>query len=114
MGVEAPSFYNIILGRPPLNALLVVISYPHLCIKYPLTNGRVGVIRGDQALARKCYAESVKVKLIQGANTINYNNLDLKVKVTVEETKPATERHEKGSKKKEAPAVEHKNLEKPG
>lgn len=53
MVIEASSSYNIIRERPVLNALLVVVSYSHLCIKYPLPNGRVGTVKGDQALAKK-------------------------------------------------------------
>lgn len=64
MVVEASSSYNMLMGRSDLNALLAAVSYPHLCIMYPLLKGRVGVVKGDQALARKCYTESVNVKLI--------------------------------------------------
>lgn len=65
MVIEAESSYNIIMGRLALNALLAAVSYAHLCIKYPLPNGRVGTVKGDQTMARKCNAESVKVKLVQ-------------------------------------------------
>lgn len=42
---------------------------PHLCVKYPLPNGKIGSVRGDQAMARKCYAESVKVKTVHKSRT---------------------------------------------
>ncbi|MCI39181.1 hypothetical protein A2U01_0060412, partial [Trifolium medium] len=36
------------------------MSTQYLMIKYPLTNGEVGVLRGDQATARRCYEASLK------------------------------------------------------
>lgn len=58
MVVEATSTYNIISGRPTLNALAAAVSCPHLCIKYPLPGGKVGIVKGDQMTTRKCYADS--------------------------------------------------------
>ncbi|XP_073106888.1 uncharacterized protein [Elaeis guineensis] len=52
--VKAPSAYNAILGRPDLNALRAIVSTYHLKLKFP-TNQGVGEVRGDQALARRCY-----------------------------------------------------------
>lgn len=65
MVIRTTSSYNIIMGRPTLNGLMVVVSYRHMCIKYPLSNGKVSVVRGDQVSTHKCYAESVKVKVVQ-------------------------------------------------
>lgn len=31
-------------------------------LKYPLKDGRVGIIKGDQRISRKCYKDSVKLK----------------------------------------------------
>jgi hypothetical protein len=31
-------------------------------IKYPLNNGKVRVVKGDQVLARKCYESSLKIR----------------------------------------------------
>ncbi|KAK2371898.1 hypothetical protein QL285_073098 [Trifolium repens] len=54
--------YNIIIGRPAFNALGAAMSTLYLAIKYPLDNGGVGTIRGDQILARQCYESSLKIK----------------------------------------------------
>ncbi|GAU32939.1 hypothetical protein TSUD_153560 [Trifolium subterraneum] len=42
--------YNIIIGRPAFNTLGAAMSTLYLSIKYPLDNGGVGIVRGDQAL----------------------------------------------------------------
>ncbi|GMN65609.1 hypothetical protein TIFTF001_034668 [Ficus carica] len=56
--VDRPSVYNVILGRPTLNAIKEVVSTYHLAMKFP-TEGGVGVFRGNQEGARKCYMEAV-------------------------------------------------------
>ncbi|WJX77397.1 hypothetical protein P8452_60712 [Trifolium repens] len=56
--------YNIIIGRPAFNALGAAMSTLYLSIKYPLEDGSVGTIKGDQALARRCYESSLKIKHI--------------------------------------------------
>jgi hypothetical protein len=43
--------YNIIIGRPAFNALGAAMSTLYLSIKYPLENGGVGMVRGDQIIA---------------------------------------------------------------
>ncbi|GMN65242.1 hypothetical protein TIFTF001_034313 [Ficus carica] len=40
--VDRPSVYNVILGRPTLNALKAVVSTYHLAMKFPVGNG-IGV-----------------------------------------------------------------------
>ena len=37
--VEAPSAYNMLLGRPSLNAIRAIPSAYHMLIKFPTTNG---------------------------------------------------------------------------
>ncbi|XP_077240344.1 uncharacterized protein LOC143881240 [Tasmannia lanceolata] len=59
--VRVPSTYNGIFGRPALNELGVVVSTPHLKIKFPTKFG-VGEVIGDQEKARKCYAALLKKK----------------------------------------------------
>ena len=56
------TLYNIIIGRPAFNTLEAAMSTLYLSIKYPLEDGRVGTIKGDQALARRCYESSLKIK----------------------------------------------------
>lgn len=38
------------------------LSILYLTMKYPLDEGRVSVIKGDQGLARKFYKDSLKLK----------------------------------------------------
>ncbi|MCI16503.1 hypothetical protein A2U01_0037647, partial [Trifolium medium] len=54
--------YNIIIGRPSFNALGAAMSTLYLSMKYPLDNGGVGTVRGDQLLARRCYESSLKIR----------------------------------------------------
>ncbi|XP_073125188.1 uncharacterized protein [Henckelia pumila] len=58
--VEAPSSYNIILGRPTMNAFRAMALAYHQKVKFPVGD-KVGEVRGDQPSSRKCYAETVKV-----------------------------------------------------
>ena len=51
--VEAFSPYIAILARPLLHAVGAVSSTLHLKVKYP-TQGRVGELVGDQAMAKQC------------------------------------------------------------
>jgi len=53
--IEAPTSYNVLLGHPSLNTLGVVVSTPHLVMKFPSPSGNVITIHGDQRLARECY-----------------------------------------------------------
>ena len=59
--VDAPSAYNVLLGRPSLNAIKTIPSAYHMVIKFPTING-VGMVRGDQRVARECYSASMKKK----------------------------------------------------
>ena len=61
--VDAPFAYNILLGRPSLNAIKAIPSAYHMMIKFPTING-VGMARGDQRVARECYSASMKQKTI--------------------------------------------------
>lgn len=70
--VNAHSSNNIILGKIFLNAFEAISSTLHLTMKYPLENRRVGVVSGDQEIARKCYHDSLRLK-INGKETSSYN-----------------------------------------
>ncbi|KAK3010617.1 hypothetical protein RJ639_010793 [Escallonia herrerae] len=59
--VKIKSAYNGILGRAGLNKLQAIASTFHLCMKFPTPNG-IGVAKGDQAIAHKCYMASCKAE----------------------------------------------------
>ena len=61
--VDAPLAYNILLGKPSLNAVRAIPSAYHMVIKIPTTNG-VGMVQGNQLLARECYSASVNQKAV--------------------------------------------------
>ena len=44
--LDAPSTYNMLLGRPSLNAMRAIPSAYHMVVKFPTENG-VGMVRGD-------------------------------------------------------------------
>jgi len=69
--VDAPTSYNILLGRPSLNTLGTVVSTPHLAMKFPSPSGDILTIYYDQRLARECYMASLLPQLpIQQTNHI--------------------------------------------
>ena len=61
--VDALSAYNILSGRPFLNAIRAIPSAYHMVIKFPTANG-VGMVRGDQRIVRECYSASMKQKAV--------------------------------------------------
>ena len=75
--VDAPSAYNVLLGRPSLNAIKVIPSAYHMVIKFPTTN-EVGMVRGDQRVARECYSASMKQKEV---DSIYVDKLDMRDEV---------------------------------
>ena len=76
--VDAPSAYNVLLGRPSLNAINAIPSAYHMVIKFPTTNG-VGMVRGDQRVARECYSASMKQKVV---DSIYMDELDMRDEVS--------------------------------
>jgi len=69
--VDAPTSYNVLLGRPSLNTLGAVVSTPHLAMKFPSPSGDILTIHYDQRLARECYMASLRPQLpIQQTNHI--------------------------------------------
>ena len=72
--VDAPSAYNMLLGRPSLNAIRAVLSAYHMVVKFPTENG-VEMVRGDHRVARECYMASMKHKEI---DSIHMDELDMR------------------------------------
>ncbi|XP_020216893.1 uncharacterized protein LOC109800524 [Cajanus cajan] len=62
--VHASTSYNILLGRPSINALQAIVLTPHLCMKFPSRDGQVITVHADQKTARECYLSSLKVQPI--------------------------------------------------
>ena len=75
--VDALSAYNMLLGRPSLNAIKAIPSAYHLMIKFPTVNG-VGMVRGDQQVARECYSTSMKQKAV---DNVYMDELDMRDEV---------------------------------
>ena len=74
---DAPSAYNMLLGRPSLNVIRAVPSAYHMVVKFP-TENEVGMVRGDQWVARECYLASMKQK---AAENIHMDELDMRDKL---------------------------------
>ena len=75
--VDAPSAYNMLLGRTSLNAIKAIPSAYHMMIKFP-TIGKVGMVRGDQRVAKECYSASMKQKTV---DNIYLDELDIRDEV---------------------------------
>ncbi|XP_015960908.1 uncharacterized protein LOC107484875 [Arachis duranensis] len=58
--VDCKSPYNIILGRPSLNAFKAVVSTVYLCVKFISQDNKVVTIHRDQKEASQCYNASLK------------------------------------------------------
>jgi len=61
--IDAPTSYNVLLGRPSLNTLTTVVSTPHLIMKFLSPSGNIITIHGDQRLAHECYMASLRPQL---------------------------------------------------
>ncbi|GKV06922.1 hypothetical protein SLEP1_g18739 [Rubroshorea leprosula] len=57
--VKMEAAYNAIIGRATLCELKVVISQPHLYMKFPTPQG-IWVLKGNQKMARACYQDTFK------------------------------------------------------
>ena len=75
--VDAPSAYNMLLGRLSLNAIKAIPSAYHMIIKFPTVHG-VGMVRGDQRVARECYTASMKQRAV---DNVNVDELDMRDEV---------------------------------
>ena len=75
--VDAPSAYNMLLGRPSLNAIKAIPSTYHMIIKFQTIHG-VRMVLGDQRVARECYTASMKQKAV---DNVNVDELDMRDEV---------------------------------
>ena len=75
--VDASSAYNMLLGKPFLNAIKAIPSAYHMMIKFPTVSG-VGMVRGDQRVAKECYSTSMKQKAV---DNIYLDELDMRDEV---------------------------------
>ena len=71
--VDTPSAYNVLLGRPSLNVIKVIPSALRMMIKFPTISG-VGMVRGDQCVAKECYSAFMKQKVV---DNIYLDELDM-------------------------------------
>ena len=75
--VDASSAYNLLLDRPCLNGIKAIPSAYHMMIKFPTISG-VGMVRGDQGVARECCLSSIKQKAV---DNIYLDELDMRDEV---------------------------------
>ena len=75
--VDSPSAYNMLLGRPSLNAIKAIPSAYNMMIKFPTVSG-VGMVRGDQRVVRECYSASMKKNAV---DNIYLDELDMRDEV---------------------------------
>nr|KYP67144.1 Transposon Ty3-I Gag-Pol polyprotein [Cajanus cajan] len=96
--VHANTSYNILLGRPSINALGAIVSTPHLCMKFPSRDGQVITVHADQKTARECYLSSLKMKPLadspkaKGVNAVGQHvaeDIDLDPRLDEERIEPA-------------------------
>ncbi|GAV76167.1 hypothetical protein CFOL_v3_19642 [Cephalotus follicularis] len=59
--LKLPSAYNMIIGRPSLNALGAIVLTFHMKLMFLASSG-VGVACGDQKMAGQCYLTALRPK----------------------------------------------------
>ncbi|KAK4403112.1 Transposon Ty3-G Gag-Pol polyprotein [Sesamum angolense] len=91
--VDAPSAYNVILGRPSLNSFQAIASTYHLKLKFPTLAG-IGEEIGDRRQARECYANSLKGE--SNNQPIVKSGIPSKKKTTITTDKVPTEKSKEG------------------
>ncbi|XP_057953060.1 uncharacterized protein LOC131147587 [Malania oleifera] len=74
--VDRPSVYNVILGRPFLNAVRAVTSTYHLRVKFPTPQG-IGSAKGDQVVAWSCYVMALKGK-VEAKEALTVEDLEVR------------------------------------
>ena len=60
--VEANTSYNVLLGRPCLNAFGAIVSTLHLAMKFPSDKGTICTVHADQQVARQCYVAGLRIR----------------------------------------------------
>ena len=80
--MDASLAYNILLGKPSFNAVRAIPFAYHMVIKFPTTNG-IGMVRGNQRIARECYSTSMKQKAV---GSIYMDELDRRDEVGIRST----------------------------
>ncbi|XP_072074022.1 uncharacterized protein [Arachis hypogaea] len=85
--VDVSSAYNALIGQTMFNQLTAVVSIPHLCMKFPTTEG-IATIKGDQKLARRCYNESLNLNGHPRGKEIN--TIELEWNSSLRRTLPLT------------------------
>ncbi|XP_014523758.1 uncharacterized protein LOC106780037 [Vigna radiata var. radiata] len=83
--VEANTSYNALLGRPCLNAFRVIVSTPHLAMKFPTDKGNICTVRADQRTARQCYVAGLKVTPYRKENRTEAILIDLDPRTNTDE-----------------------------
>jgi len=59
--VEANTSYNVLLGRPCLNAFRAIVSTLHLAMKLPSDKETICTVHADQEIERQCYAPGLRI-----------------------------------------------------
>lgn len=84
--IGCPSSYNMIIRWPIFNQLDTSLSILYLVMKYPFSNGWVGIIQGDEKITIKYYVERVKMKKVHTLG-VNARNLGSWIKPLREASK---------------------------
>lgn len=59
--VHAHTSYNILLGCPSLNALGVIMSIPHLVMKFLSDIGTITTMHANQRTTKECYMVNLRL-----------------------------------------------------
>jgi len=60
--MDAHKSYNILLGRPSLNAVNTIVSTPHLMMIFLLDVGNIITIHINQRTTRQCYMTNLRLQ----------------------------------------------------
>jgi len=59
--IDVDTSYFTLIGRKTLNELKVIVSTPHLKMKFQTLTSEIVIVKVDQKQARQCYTEILKV-----------------------------------------------------